>query len=76
MCFAAGFAQYGQVKPFLRDGALLKTCVQATRELLSLCEKRGADLKQYPEVSFVCWPSWLVVALMRGMWTTNKSMQR
>jgi hypothetical protein len=24
----------------------------------------------------VDWPSWLVVALMRWMWSTNKSMQR
>jgi 2-dehydropantoate 2-reductase len=74
--FAAGFARYGEVKPFLRDGALMKTCVQATVELMELCEKRGADLKQYPEVSFVDWPTWLVVAIMRWMWSTNKSMQR
>jgi 2-dehydropantoate 2-reductase len=74
--FAAGFAHYGQVKPFLRDGALMRTCVQATVELMELCKKRGADLKQYPEVSFVDWPTWLVVAIMRWMWTTNKSMQR
>jgi 2-dehydropantoate 2-reductase len=74
--FAAGFAKYCEVKPFLRDGALMKTCVQATRELIHLCEKRGVDIKQYPDVSFVNWPSWLVVAIMRWMWSTNKSMQR
>jgi ketopantoate reductase len=74
--FAAGFARYGEVKSFLRDGALMKTCVQATCELVHLCEKRGVNLKQYPDVSFVDWPSWLVVAMMRWMWSTNKSMQR
>lgn len=74
--FATGFACYGEVKPFLRDGALMKTCVQATCELVHLCEKRGVNLKQYPDVSFVDWPSWLVVAFMRWMWSTNKSMQR
>jgi 2-dehydropantoate 2-reductase len=74
--FAVGFAKYGEVKPFLRDGALMKTCVQATSELVHLCEKRGVNIKQYPDVSFVDWPSWLVVAMMRWMWSTNKSMQR
>jgi 2-dehydropantoate 2-reductase len=74
--FAVGFAKYGEVKPFLRDSPLMKTCVQATSELLHLCEKRGVDLKPYPDVSFVNWPSWLVVAMMRWMWSTNKSMQR
>jgi len=54
----------------------MKTCVQVTRELMRLCEKRGADWKQYPEVSFIGWPDWLVVMLMRIMWSTNKSMQR
>jgi 2-dehydropantoate 2-reductase len=74
--FAAGYARYGAVKPFLRDGNLMRTCVQATRELMALCEKRGADWKQYPEVSFTGWPDWLVVTVMRIMWSTNKSMQR
>ena len=74
--FAVGFAKYGEVKPFLRDSDLMKTCVQATSELVHLCKKRGVDIKQYPDVSFVDWPSWLVVAMMRWMWSTNKSMQR
>jgi 2-dehydropantoate 2-reductase len=74
--FAVGFARYGEVKPFLRDGDLMKTCVQATSELVHLCEKRGVNIKEYPDVSFVDWPTWLVVAMMRWMWSTNKSMQR
>jgi 2-dehydropantoate 2-reductase len=74
--FAVGYAKYRQVKSFLRDGALMKACVQATSELVRLCEKRGVNLKQYPDASFVDWPSWLVVTIMRWMWTTNKSMQR
>ena len=74
--FAAGFACYGEVKPFLKDSVLLKICIQATRELMTLCERRGVDLKQYPEIAFIGWPTGLVVAVMRWMWTTNKSMQR
>jgi ketopantoate reductase len=74
--FAAGFAKHKEIKPFLRDGELMKTCVKATRELMALCERRGADWRQYPEISFLNWPTWLVVAVMRWMYTTNKSMQR
>lgn len=74
--FAAEYACYGTSKPFLRDGRLMKTCIQATRELMALCENRGADWKEYPEVSFISWPDWLDVLLMRIMWSTNKSMQR
>jgi len=74
--FAAGFAKYKEIQPFLKDSALLKTSLQATRELLALCERRGVDLKQFPDVSFMSWPDWLVLALMRWLYTTNKSMQR
>ncbi len=74
--FAAGFARYKEIKLFLRDSELMQTSVQATRELMALCERRGVSWKQYPEVSFLGWPTWLVVVVMRWMYTTNKSMQR
>jgi ketopantoate reductase len=74
--FAAGFAKYGDYRRTLRDRVLMKTCVEATRELLALCERRGVDLKEYPEVSFRRWPTWLVIAFMRVLYRTNKSMQR
>jgi 2-dehydropantoate 2-reductase len=41
-----------------------------------LCEKRGINIREYPDIAFVDWPSWLVVSMMRWMWSTNKSMQR
>jgi 2-dehydropantoate 2-reductase len=74
--FAAGFAKHKAIRPFLKDSEDLKTCIEATRELLSLCEKRGVVLKEYPEISFMSWPTWLVMATMRWLYTTNKSMQR
>jgi 2-dehydropantoate 2-reductase len=74
--FAAGFAKHKAIQPFLKDGDLLKTSVEATRELLTLCERRGVNLKEYPEISFLSWPNWLVLAVMRWLYTTNKSMQR
>jgi 2-dehydropantoate 2-reductase len=74
--FAAGYARHNKMKDYLNDSDLLKTCIEATRELLTLCEKRGINLKDYPEISFMSWPTWLVMTVMRWMYTTNKSMQR
>jgi 2-dehydropantoate 2-reductase len=74
--FAAGFAKHKAIQHFLKDGELMKTCIESTRELLSVCEHRGANLKDYPEISFMNWPNWLVLMAMRWLYTTNKSMQR
>jgi ketopantoate reductase len=74
--FEAGFAKYGEYRRTLNDRALMTTCIEATRELLGLCERRGVDLKRYPEVSFRRWPNWAVIGFMRMLYRTNKSMQR
>jgi ketopantoate reductase len=74
--FSAGFAGYKDIQLFLKDGKTLKNSIEATRELLAICERRGINLKDYPEISYMFWPSWLVISIMRWMFTTNKSMQR
>jgi 2-dehydropantoate 2-reductase len=74
--FEAGFAKYGDNRRTLKDRALMTTCIEATRELLGLCERRGVNLKRYPEVSFRRWPNRAVIAFMRVLYRTNKSMQR
>jgi len=74
--FAAGFARDKDYRKTLKDGELMKTCLQATRELLALCEKRGVNLHDFPEVSYMNWNSWLILAMMRWMYATNQSIQR
>jgi 2-dehydropantoate 2-reductase len=74
--FAAGFARYQDIQSFLKDSETLKTSLDATRELFTLCERRGVDLKKIPELSYMNWPNWLVMALTCWLYTTNKSMQR
>jgi ketopantoate reductase len=74
--FAAGFARHKELQKYLKDTNLLKTSLKATRELLALCKQRGVNLKDYPDISYMNWPDWLVLATMRWMYTTNKSMQR
>jgi ketopantoate reductase len=74
--FAAGFAKHKELQKYLKDSELLKTSLKATRELLALCKQRGVNLRDYPDISYINWPDWLVLATMRWMYTTNKSMQR
>jgi ketopantoate reductase len=74
--FAAGFAKHKSIKPFLKDTEILRTSIEATCELLEICEKRGVEISQFPEISFMSWPTWLVTTTMRWLYSTNKSMQR
>ena len=41
-----------------------------------LCERRGVDLKQFPEASFVNFPDWLVSALVRWNMGHREAAQR
>lgn len=72
----AGFAKYREVKPFLRDRALLVECYASTKELLELCRRRGVDLKKYPETGTFNLPTWAFIPLFRWLYTHNESMQR
>lgn len=72
----AGYAKYGEVKPFLKDRPLLVQCYRATQELIELCRLRGVDLKQYPDTGTFRLPTWLFIILFRWLYTHNESMQR
>lgn len=74
--FAAGFAKHRQLKPYLKDKAMLRECILSTKELYELCRLRGVALKDYPEVSMMNFPIWLVILLLRWNFTHNESMQR
>jgi len=74
--FAAGFCKYLDFRNLLHDRAQLDVCLLATRELLHLCELRGVNIKDYPDVQSMFWPAWLVRLFMRWLYTTNPSMQR
>jgi 2-dehydropantoate 2-reductase len=74
--FAVGFAKHRDLKAFLNDKELLHQCVLSTKELYRLCELRGVNLKDYPEASFVKFPTWLVSFLVRWNLTHRESAQR
>jgi 2-dehydropantoate 2-reductase len=73
---AAAFAKYKTIAGYLGDKPLVKQSLQATRELYALCSRRGVNLKQFPEISYMNWPLWLVAILLRLNFSRNESMQR
>jgi ketopantoate reductase len=73
---AAAFAKYKTIAGYLSDQPLVKQSLRATRELYALCARRGVNLKQYPEISYMSWPLWLVALLLRLNFSRNESMQR
>jgi 2-dehydropantoate 2-reductase len=76
VAFQAAFARDLDIRAMLRDRRLMRTTVAATRELLDVCERRGVDVRAYPDVASMRWPTWAVVTFMRILFRTNKSMQR
>lgn len=74
--FSAGFAKHMDVQAMLDDKPLLKRCFDATKELLALCEARGVTLKDYEDISYMRWPSWMLGVMMRMMYKRNPSMRR
>jgi 2-dehydropantoate 2-reductase len=74
--FSAGFAKHLDMRATLDDKPLLRRCFDATKELLSLCEARGVNLKDYRDVSYLRWPSGILGVMMRVMYKRNRSMQR
>lgn len=72
----AAYLKYKEVKPFLKDNALLKKSYRATKECLSLCEKRGVELDKYPDVKAMMPPMWLFIITFKLLWTFNESMKR
>ncbi len=74
--YAAGFAKYREMAPFLKDRALLRQCTLATLELFKLCQMRGVNLKKFPEAGFVNFPVWLIVMLVRWNIKRQESAQR
>lgn len=74
--YAAGFAKHGEMKAYLADNELMSLCTRSTKEMCELCKRRGVNLGQYPEISFIGLPVWLVNIMLRWNFTHNESMQR
>jgi Ketopantoate reductase len=74
--FWAAFLKYRNVKDFLKDKNLLKKAYIAMKECLDLCEKRGVNIEEFPDVQSCLMPVWLFIPVFRHLWRHNESMQR
>jgi 2-dehydropantoate 2-reductase len=74
--FAAGLAKSRNVDGYLADGALVRRSIRATREVYTLCGRRGVDLKKYPETGLLNLPVPLTEFLLKWNFRRNESMQR
>jgi 2-dehydropantoate 2-reductase len=72
----AGFAKHQDMNTFLADRPLLVKCHKATLELLELCRRRGAGLRDYPETATFRLPTWLFIIMFRRLWADDESTQR
>jgi 2-dehydropantoate 2-reductase len=64
------------IQALLRDGGQLRRAFRASHEALALCEARGVDLKQHPEVDMVKMPAFLFPFAFRLLFRRNESMRR
>ena len=74
--FSVGMAKYKNIDMFLNDRKLLKRCIMSTREMYHLCELRGVNLANYPEIKFIFLPTWLVIPLLRRNFRKNEIVKR
>lgn len=74
--FGAALAKYNSMPEFLRDKALLKTTLKATRECYAVCEKRGVDLKQFWEPKMFRLPIGILYHMFKYNFEKNPIMQR
>jgi ketopantoate reductase len=72
----AGFAKHQDINAFLADRPLLVQCHKATLELLELCRRRGAGLRDYPETATFRLPTWLFIIVFRRLWADDENAQR
>ena len=72
----AALARDRDTKAMLRDGRLLRRAFRASHEALRLCEVRGVDLGEHPEVDSVKLPAVLFPFAFRILFQTNESMRR
>lgn len=72
----AGLKKYGNIQDFLADTDLVQTCFEAMMEGFAICEKRGVNLEQFPEVQMYAMPFEQLYPMFRNNFETNPIMQR
>ncbi|WP_459478394.1 ketopantoate reductase family protein [Clostridium saccharoperbutylacetonicum] len=71
-----GLSKYNDLGEFLKDEKLVETCFKAMNEGYSLCEKRGVNLNEFPEVQMIKMPFSTLYPIFKRNFEENPIMQR
>lgn len=71
-----GLAKYHDTHLLVKDKELVKVCFDAMKECYKICEKRGVDLKQFPEVEMYNLPFEEIYPVFKANFETNPVMKR
>lgn len=74
--FGVGLSKYNDIIRYLNDKKLVETCFKAMSECYSLCEKRGVDLSDFPEVEMYKMPFSDLYQMFKRNFEENPIMQR
>jgi len=74
--FGVGLSKYNDINTYLDDKKLIETCFKAMMECYSLCEKRGVNLKEFPEVEMYKMPFSNLYPMFISNFKENPIMQR
>lgn len=74
--FGVGLSKYNDISRYLNDKKLVETCFKAMSECYSLCEKRGVNLSDFPEVEMYKMPFSDLYQMLKRNFEENPIMQR
>lgn len=74
--FGVGLSKYNDINKYLNDEKLVGTCFKAMSECYDLCEKRGVNLSEFPEVEMYKMPFSDFYPMFKSNFEENPIMQR
>jgi 2-dehydropantoate 2-reductase len=71
-----GLSKYNDIDRYLKDEKLVETCFKAMSECYSLCERRGVNLSEFPEVEMYNMPFSVIYPMFKNNFEENPIVQR
>jgi ketopantoate reductase len=71
-----GLSKYNDISEYLKDERLVEICFNAINEGYSICEKRGVNLNEFPEVEVSKIPFHILYPMFKRNFEENPIMQR
>lgn len=71
-----GLAKYHDTLKLVHDKELVRVCFDAMKECYEICERRGVDLKRFPEVEMYNLPFEEIYPMFKANFETNPVMKR